>query len=281
MSWLFFAIVSTILTAINILLSREFIKNEKHMRSYTIIWELCIAAVGLLFIPFFPFSFSIAPNILILVCLSAILYSFSNFFRVQSFRYEDVGTISSLLPISSIFTVLTSIIFFHSAASAHTILGFIIIIIATALISIQKVVKMQDRGMYFAFFYLMLSGIAVAIDASVISWYSIPLYLCVSNFLQATMSRFVFLRPYHTTFTEELKREGKSIAIPAFFLATGNIFLLKAFTLGHTIQIISVRSSLTLLVIILAIYLFHEKDRIPTKLLCAILAVVGIIIINI
>lgn len=278
--WFLFVVISIICTATYILLSRHYLTHDKHLKSYTILWEIAIGICALFLTPFFSFYLYIDIGIFLLLLTSSSLYSLSNFFRVEGFRVGEVSLVSSVLPIGNLFTMSFSILFFGASLNAFVLIGFLIIIFSSYVINLDKGKLHLKPGIKYFLSYAILSGIAVSIDAYLIHFISVPLYLFLSNILQAILSLWIFLRPRESSMRDEIKRGDFKILIPAIFLCLGSAFYLQAFNLGSTIQVIATRSLLTIVVTLLAIYFFKEKQKIKLKIIMAIIATVGILIIN-
>lgn len=132
----------------------------------------------------------------------------------------------------------------------------------------------------FALLYSFFLGAALGFNSEVVKSFSIPPYMFAAFLFPAAVNLFVFLRPKVAEMRYELKVQWKVILLNAAVMDASFFFLLKAFQLGNVPQVVALSASSTLLTALAGVVLLKEKEHTTLKVLAAVLATVGVVLLQ-
>jgi uncharacterized membrane protein len=234
-----------------------------------------------LFLPFDGFSVKVNPHVLLLFALSMTLWALVDAFLFSAFKYEEASVLAAIFPLNFVVTFAISVVFFSSVISSMVIFGFLLIMTASLMIGMYKTNFRPSKGIVFAFLYSFCTGAALGVDSGVIKHFSIPPYMLAAFLFPAIINLFIFLRPKRSEMQYELKKQWKMILLNAAAMDASYFFPLKAFQLGNVPQIVSLSASSTLLTALAGIVFLKEKENITIKIIAAVLATLGVVLIHI
>jgi drug/metabolite transporter (DMT)-like permease len=262
------------------IISRLSLSTTKHESAYTILWQLCCALLVPLFLPFDRFSISVNPHVLLLLALSVALWALVDAFLFSAFKHEEASVLSAIFPLNFVFTFVVSVVFFHSAIKPAIVVGFLVIMAASLLIGLWHTRLRPSRGMVFALLYSFFLGTALGFNSEVVKGFSIPPYMFTAFLFPALANLLIFLRPKFSELRFELQVQWKKILLNAAVMDLSFFFLLKAFQLGNVPQVVGLSASSTLLTVLAGVVFLKEDQHIALKILAAVLATVGIILLQ-
>ena len=105
--------------------------------------------------------------------------------------------------------------------------------------------------------------------------------LCIVLAVVFTVSfNLLFLRPKGAELRYELRVQWKAILLNAAIMDVSFFFLLKAFQLGNVPQVVALSASSTLLTAIVGIVVLKEEKHRTLKMVAAVLATLGVVLIQ-
>ena len=96
----------------------------------------------------------------------------------------------------------------------------------------------------------------------------------------AAANLFIFLRPKVAELRYELKGQWKKILLNAAVMDASFFFLLKAFQIGNVPQVVALTASSTLLTALAGIVVLKEEKHTTLKIIAAVLATLGLILVQ-
>ncbi len=262
------------------IISRVSLSATKHESAYTILWQLFCALLVPFFLPFDRFSIDASARVLLLFALSVVLWALVDAFLFSSFKYEEASVLSAIFPLNYVFTFAVSVVFLHSAIHSTIVIGFLIIMTASLLIGLHYMRVRPSKGIIFALLYSLFQGVALGFNSEVVKSFSIPPYMFAAFLFPAIANLFIFLRPKVSELRYELRVQWKKILLNAAVMDISFFFLLKAFELGNVPQVVALSASSTLLTALAGIVILKEDSHVALKILAAVLATLGIILVQ-
>jgi drug/metabolite transporter (DMT)-like permease len=262
------------------IISRISLSTTRYEYAYTILWQLSCALLAPLFLPFDRFSISISAQVLPLFALSVVLWALVDAFLFSAFKYEEASVLSAIFPLNFVFTFVVSLLFFHSMIKLTIIAGFIIIMLASLLIGFYHTRFRLSKGIVFGLLYSFFLGVALGFNSEVVKSFSIPPYMVAAFLFPALANLLIFLRPKGAELRYELKVQWKKILLNAAVMDASFFFLLKAFQLGNIPQVVALSASSTLLTTLTGVVVLKEDKHMALKIFAAVLATLGLILIQ-
>jgi len=271
---LFFSVSFTLISRVSMS------TTTKYTSAYTVLWEVLTGLMALPLLPFSSGNFHVDPRLAIVGIVSLILYTISNFFIFTAFKYEEASVLSVILPINNIFTFLATILIFKAVFTNFTVAGIVLILLAILLSQFFQHTFRISKGSAYGLLFAAFIGLALAFDAEVVKTFSVVTFIAAGFLVPAVLNQFVFLRPSWHELKYELTHQTFKLLLNAASQCLSTFFLYEAFTVGSTLQVVSVFALSTILTTLAGIIFLKERDHIPAKLASSVLATVGIILIN-
>jgi drug/metabolite transporter (DMT)-like permease len=262
------------------IISRMSLATTRHESAYTILWQMFCALLAPLFLMFDRFSVSFNPQVLPLFLISIVLWALVDAFLFSAFKYEEVSILSAIFPLNFLFTFVVSVVFFHSPIKPMIVVGFLIVMFASMLVGLYHTRFRPSKGVIFGLLYSFFLGVALGLNSEVVKSFSIAPYMFAAFLFPALTNLFVFLRPKRTQLRYELKVQWKKILLNAAVMDASFFFLLKAFQLGNVPQVVALTASSTLITALAGVVLLKEDKHIALKIIAAVLATVGLILVQ-
>ncbi len=262
------------------IISRVSLSTTRHEYAYTVLWQFGCALLVPFFLPFDRFSISISPQVLLLVALSVVLWALVDVFQFSAFKYEEASVLSGIFPLNFVFTFLVSVVLFHSVITPTVVVGFLIIMAASLLIGGYHTGLRLSKGVVFALLCSFFRGVVLGFNSEVVKSFSIGPNMFVGFLFPALVSLLILLRPKKSELRYELQVQWKKILLNAAVLDVYYFFLLKAFQLGNTPQVVALSASSTLLTALAGIVILKEDKHKVLKISVAALATLGVILVQ-
>ncbi len=262
------------------IISRMSLSTTKHEYAYTILWQMFCALLAPLFLLFDRFAVSFNPRVLPLFALSIVLWALVDAFLFSAFKFEEVSILSAIFPLNFLFTFVVSVVFFHSVIRPTIVVGFLIVMFASLLVGLYHTRFRPSKGIMFGLLYSFFLGVALGLNSEVVKSFSIAPYMFAAFLFPALANLFIFLRPKRAELRYELKSQWKKILLNAAVMDASFFFLLKAFQLGNVPQVVALTASSTLITALAGVVILKEDKHITLKIIAAVLATVGLILVQ-
>jgi serine/threonine protein kinase/uncharacterized membrane protein len=262
------------------IIPRLSLSTTRYEHAYTILWQMFYALLAPLFLLFDHFNISFDPHVLPLFALSIVLWTLVDAFLFSTFEYEEASVLSAIFPLNFLFTFVVSVVFFHSVIKPTIVIGFLIVMFASLLVGLYHNRFRPSKGIIFGLLYSFFLGVALGLNSVVVKSFSIAPYMFAAFLFPAVTNLFIFLRPKVAELHYELKVQWKKILLNAVVMDASFFFLLKAFQLGNVPQVVALTASTTLLTALAGVVVLKEDKHITLKIIAAVLATVGLILVQ-
>ncbi|OGY44845.1 MAG: hypothetical protein A3B89_04750 [Candidatus Buchananbacteria bacterium RIFCSPHIGHO2_02_FULL_40_13] len=181
MTWLIITVIAYLLNALAVTIDK-FLLSKKI--SNPAVYAFFIATLSLLALVFLPFGFKFYSIIQILIAITAgIIFTFSLLFMFKALGQNEASRITPFIGgLQPIFVFVLALIFLQEILSAQVLMGFLVIISGTVIISWQANFKKVQRN---AYFFALISTALFAIS------YTMNKYVFIE---QGFVSGFIWTR---------------------------------------------------------------------------------------
>lgn len=284
MSWIVFAIVSTLLFSVTALLTRTLMKGKgSDPYAHSVFFQLIVAGLLFLFVSATS-GFSVAgiENLIPNVVLMMLLYGVANIALNNSFKRLDAAEVQIFLASSALWSSIGAIIFLGESMTMVRLIGIVCIIIGASIISWHGGKLKFRAGMYFGIATSLLFGFAVTNDGIILSnLENIPSYLTLGFLLPGLF--LLILKPSSLKKFSYYRKGNRLFQLFAVAIAYagGSAAFWYAFKAGGDVsQIAPISQSSVVLTVLFAHFFLGEKDRLSQKILGAVLTFGGVLLVS-
>lgn len=256
-------------------------KSTKKDSAITILIGLVCSLTCIFMIPLFKIKFPSDKKIYIFLFLAIIFYAINNRLGTTARKGLEVSTYSILKQLSTVFILFAGIIFFKETFILNKMVGGLLIILSNVLIFYNKSNFKYNKYLLYGILANISLTIALFIDVNYSNYFNIAFYILLI-FLIPSILIFLFERVKIKDIVKEYKNSNKLIL---FLTSISWIIMLisklKAYQYGKVVIVAPLCSLTVILNIILAYFLFKEKNNLLKKIISSILIIIGIILIKI
>ena len=255
--------------------------SSKKDGALTILLQFLGGVIVLLFMPLFKFKFPTEIHTYLFLGLSCIFYAIADRVNTTARRGLEVSLYSILGQLSTVLIIIWGILFFKEAIVIKKILGALLILFGNVIVLYQKGKFKWNKYILFSLLGNLSMSIAVFTDVGISSQFNLPIYVAITLIVPALLI-FIIERIKPKDIIEEFKSENKK-AILVVGISWGICIIsnLRAYKFGNVTTVAPICAVTTLLNVFVAYFVFKEKDSIIKKMLATLIAVAGIVLINI
>lgn len=282
MNWFLLTILSVLLGSIANVLQRVLMKHDKSdPYSYAIIFHLLLGVLNLAFGIFIGANFTFHAESTLYLLLSSVLWGITTVFLFKALQLLESSEVTILITLRVPITIAAAIILFHESFGWQRIVGTLIILFATFLITAKKSSFKFNTGIFYVLGVALFSGLGIVTDSFSVKHFDIVFYNTITNFL---------IIPLLLVFRPKALKDWPHFFKPSFLIrmlplglfstAQAITYLYSLTTVGNTSQIAAIRQSQVIVTVLLAVLFLQEKDNLVRKLATAILVTIGVILLS-
>lgn len=281
MNWQILLSISIVTYAISILLQRVLLKNNKSDPiAYSIVFQLLTGILIGIYAVYKGFSI---PNIIPLIpnlILMTILYGAGNVFIFKAIKLIDTSQFTVIFASRTLWTIIGAVIFLKEGFSSQQVLGTLLIIVSVILVSWKKKKFIFSKGVVFSILAGLFFGFGFTNDAFILNNFDVPSYLVIAFIIPSLSVWAVYPKSAVKMGPLLESKTLLKIGLLGFFYAISAITVYLAFQIGkNTAQISSLGQTATIVIVILSIVFFREREDLWQKLLAVIISFIGVILI--
>lgn len=278
MTWEIFLIIS-ILSFTIVGLLQKIILRDKNADPiiYAIIFQLLAGIFAGVYAALRGFSLNFSELPLFNLFLAVVLYALFNVFLFAALKKEELSQVSIIISTSTLWTLFVARIFLNDYFPPIQLVGAILIIIAVVFVSVKKFQLRLSEGSLYALGAAVVFGVALANDAFIFrNNIDIPSYSAFVLFIPGVILSVIYFRKLKNVKPRNDFNKRFKMLIATFFQAVGVITIYLAIDIGDNIsQIASLQKMQNVLMVLVAIVLLKERERILVKISAAVLAAFG------
>lgn len=206
-----------------------------------------------------------------------VLYSLGNIFKLKSLKEIETSQFTILFQSKALWSIIFALLFLREVFTLKQGLGFVLIILATILVTLNSKKFEIKRGIVWVFISAIFFGAAFGNDGILVKNLGVPLFLIVV-FLFSGLATFLFSPKSARDIPVLLKKDIlPKIGFTSFLYFIGAIGVYEAYNIGRNIaQIAPIQETVTIVTVILAMIFLGERSHPVKKLAGAVISVVGV-----
>ncbi len=282
MTWFYLAIGSALSFTSLTLLSRAVSVKSKNPRALSFIFNVTatVMAIIIFLVAGGHKKFSLPSGFEPWIYLSIAMLFYGLYERLRFYVTQalEASALSIIDNTSLVVAFFVAAFIYSEIMTINKIGGFLLILTALFLVSVNKVSKINLRGILLAILANIFLGIGWALDKKGVIFFSPETY----NVLAWFFPLFIIYFPYvkFSDIKKEIKISSWKIALLSFLNVIGYFIQLKALALADATRVIPIVQTSTLFTVIFGIILLKEKENISRKILAGIIAVVGVFLLR-
>ncbi|MGH7246014.1 MAG: EamA family transporter [Candidatus Levyibacteriota bacterium] len=221
--------------------------------------------------------FSVLPNIV----LMTVLYALGNICIFISLKSTEASTFTITFATRGLWTVIGAVLFLGEHFFLHQIFGTLLIFLSIILVSFKKESFVFTKGIVLSLFAGFLFGMAFTNDALMLQKFDLLSYLTINFLFPGIFIGIVYPKKIVLLRSLLTKSLFLKLTFLSFLYAVSVVCLDGAYTVGRNAAQIGILFQIsTIVTVIFAIFFLKETTQIAKKLLAAIFAFLGVILVK-
>lgn len=280
MSWIILAIINVFGLSLSTLFQRVAMKNEQNDAVISsIIFQYLSTIITFTYaltrgytlppIPLLPYFF-----------ISGALYAAGTLAFFRAMQTIEASESAILTGSGVIVTIVASFVFLGDRLRPEQLFGAFLILASVVIINFSRHILRMKQGSWLALLGTALYGLAVVSDTYIINHYNAVSFLPLICFISGTLLLFSHLKKTRALISG-IRHIDKNLIIFIALYSVQSISFYMALERGALVSQMSTiaRASIVLTVLLGAIFL-KERDRMPKKIIGAILTTIGVLLVT-
>lgn len=279
--WWIYVIIYLVLYVIYTQYYKIATKNSNDTSALTALLRFISGITILIAIPLFEFKVATDFNTYIYLAFACVFFAISDRMYTASLKELNVSTYSIMSQLSTIFILILGILFLKEQIIQKKIIGALLILFANFIVLYKKSKFEWNKYYFYNIIANLTFAIGTTLNINISNQFNLPFYIAIT-FCSSAILIFIFERIKLKEIIKEYKKGDKqAIIIVSILDALTSLFLLKAYQLQSVTVIAPLCSLKTILNVFAAHFLLKEKTPLLTKVIAALIIIVGITLINI
>lgn len=278
-----FALVSAFSFALATLVTKLSLNKNKSPLAVGVIFQFFGALVSAIFFLFeAPQVFNGEAKSWLLMLGACFCWAVGSIFAFKANKVLEISVANLIGQLSVLFSFIVSAIFFRELVTFNKVLGIGLLLLGNGLIiaGSWKHKTVDPEGVKLRILAALTTSIALLLDAANSANFSISLYSFFAYGLGGVIM-WIITRVSWNEIKWETTHNWKGQLIMALLSVFGYIMLLKAFALAPKTIVVPLNYMSTIIVVLLGIVILKEKAHLKRKIIAAILAFAGAVLLSI
>jgi len=256
-------------------------RDSNNSASIPVIVGFISSIIFISMMPFFGMKFPTVWYFWILLLLSNFLYAGNDLLKFIGFKRLDVSVVAIFSQLSKVFMIILGVVVFRETLTLMEMVGIILIVFGSGLISLKKNKFTINKYIWAVIGASFFFALAMTIDVGVSKQFNLAFYFFMMYFVPAIL----IIVGKQMTFLDLKKEFFKTKNSPKFFVlaslasSIGMLTYLLALRQGQ-VSIVAPLSSITVLLNVLAGYIFlEERTDLAKRLVAAVFVIVGVFLL--
>lgn len=282
MNWFIFAVGAIFFFAAQDILMRVLAIKSDHSRVFSFVFNLWGAFFA--FIAFvvqggsFSEIFQVPASTLWLIAIGVLFYGVYERVQFIARKGIDASSLTVIYQLSPVIGFLGALVFLGEHLTPIKLVGTILAVGASLLLVYKNPRLRMSRPVLYAFICAILLGIASVVDKPASAHLPSTLY----SFLIWVLPLFIiaFPRIEKKQFLKEFRIGGWKVAFTALLNVVGFMCFIQALTLTDASRVIPIIYTSSIFTVLGGIFILGERDHISRKIIAAIIAFIGILLLT-
>lgn len=278
-----FAILSALIYSISILLSKISVDKTKSPVAVGVFFQMFAGFFSLLFFIFEkPEVYNGSLGSWTLVVIACVVYGLFTIFGFKANKLLEISISTIISQISLLFIFFASALLFQEAVTWMKILGILLLIAGNVLVvgTSLKQGNISKQGVFFRILAALSLTVGVILDGYNSQNFSAALYGFMAYFFGGVVT-WVLGRVKWSEIVTEIKDNWKLQLIMGALSATGYFFFIRAMAIAPKTLVVPLNNLNNIFVVILGIIILKEVKSLKRKILAAVLAFIGAVLLSI
>ena len=278
--WFLFVVLYIILAVAFTQFYKIVLKTSKSDGTITVLLQFIAGLSALIFVPFFKLTFPTDWKVYLLLGIACIFYAISDRINTTVRSGIEASTFSIIKQLSTVFMILSGLLFFKEQFVLKKIIGAGLIIFSNILIFYKRGKQKLDKYVFLGILSNIAFSIALFLDVNISDNFNLPFYVALTVIVPA-----LFIAIAERIKPSKIKQafingNKKAIMITSLCWGTMIIVQLRAYQLGD-VTTVAPLCALTVIGNVIVGYIFlKERDNLLKKLLAAVLLLVSVFLIK-
>lgn len=278
--WFLFVVLYIILAVAFTQFYKIVLKTSKSDGTITVLLQFIAGLSALIFVPFFKLTFPTDWKVYLLLGIACIFYAISDRINTTVRSGLEASTFSIIKQLSTVFMILSGLLFFKEQFVLKKIIGAGLIIFSNILIFYKRGKQKLDKYVFLGILSNIAFSIALFLDVNISDNFNLPFYVALTVIVPA-----LFIAIAERIKPSKIKQafingNKKAIMITSLCWGTMIIVQLSAYQLGD-VTTVAPLCALTVIGNVIVGYIFlKERDNLLKKLLAAVLLLVSVFLIK-
>lgn len=278
--WFLFVVLYIILAVAFTQFYKIVLKTSKSDGTITVLLQFIAGLSALIFVPFFKLTFPTDWKVYLLLGIACIFYAISDRINTTVRSGLEASTFSIIKQLSTVFMILSGLLFFKEQFVLKKIIGAGLIIFSNILIFYKRGKQKLDKYVFLGILSNIAFSIALFLDVNISDNFNLPFYVALTVIVPA-----LFIAIAERIKPSKIKQafingNKKAIMITSLCWGTMIIVQLRAYQLGDVTTVAQL-CALTVIGNVIVGYIFlKERDNLLKKLLAAVLLLVSVFLIK-
>jgi len=278
--WLLFVVIYIILAVIFTQAYKVVTRTAKNDGAVTVLLQTFAGVCALVLSPFFGFVFPTDWRIYALLMVACVFYAISDRLNTTVRSGIEASTFSIIKQLSTVFMIVAGLLFFHEDFVWQKMLGAGLIIFSNVLIFYQKGKQKLDKYVVLGIIANLAFSVALFLDVNISENFNLAFYVTLTLLAPAILITIAERVKFSDVKRELTEGNKKFILLTSVCWGTMIVAQLLAYQLG-AVTVVAPLCALTVIGNVVVGWIFlKERDRLPKKIMAAILVVVSVLLIN-
>lgn len=281
MTWQLFTLISVISLSISVILQRILIyKDKTDPFAYAVLFQGIVGLLLMAFALVYGFKLPNIETVIIPAIISIVFYGVGHILYAKTLQKVEASAFSVLFATQAIWIMVLGMVLLHETMTFAQVAGTMLIFAGVGLLAKNFRAAFKDNGILFGLLTGLMFGIAIYFWSYVgrftdaVSWAAI-------SFIGTALVTFL-VRPGSVHKMKPLLKPDvlwKLFALGVFY-GIGSLTMLFAYKFGTFAVVSPLRQTSIIMTVLLALtFLPKERNRIPKKILAAVICMVGVVLI--
>ena len=283
MSWFTLAIISVLSISVSTLLQRVLMKKEdSNPIASAILFQFLSAGYVFIFaISLGKFIWPTDQDLYPRFILSAFLWAGTTYFSFKAFKLLETAEATIIISSNALVTITLGVFLLKEILTIKIISGIILILGSILVVNSQKLNFKSRKGIVFALFTALFSGIAVINDVYILKNYEVFSFTAIMSLLPGVILLTIFSKEIPNVKKLIFKKDFRIMLILTFFYSIQAVAFYLAYQKGAPISTLStLTKSSIILTVTLAVLFLKERTNLAIKGLAALMVTIGAILLS-
>jgi len=255
-------------------------KTSKKDGALTILVQLLVGVMLLIWVPFFEMRFPTDPRIYFFLGLAIIFYTINDRVGTTVRRGIEASTFSMLYQASTVFLVIIGLLFFGEPFVFTKIIGAILIIFSNILVFYKQGEVKLNKYIAIGILGQLSLATAISLDVGNAENFNIAFYMAVTYFVPPILIYLIERPKISDIKSEFINGNKKAILLTAFAWSITALTSIRAYILGSVTMVAPI-AAVSVILNVFAGYIFlKERDNLLKKTIAAIVIIIGVVLIQ-